>query len=104
MFHTYVASSIFGYCVCVAILFSSVFSGVFASVLDVCFKCFIYLQMYVASIVSRYFKSRSGVASPSSLSAASPWCLLTFYCLASFSYCEGGAVRASEGGAPGASG
>jgi hypothetical protein len=35
----------------------------FASVLDVCFIC---LQKYVASVVSGYFKSRSGVASPCS--------------------------------------
>jgi hypothetical protein len=36
--------------------------GVFASVLDACFKYFICLQTYVASIVSEYFKSTSGVA------------------------------------------
>jgi hypothetical protein len=57
-------------------LFSSVFSGVFANVSDACFKCFICLQTYVASVVSRYFKSRLGVVSPSSLFAVSPWCLL----------------------------
>jgi hypothetical protein len=36
-------------------------SGVFASVLDACFKCFICLLLYVAMVASRYFKSRSGV-------------------------------------------
>jgi hypothetical protein len=54
------------------------FSYVFASVLDACFKCFICLQMYVASVTSRCFKSRSGVASRS---------LLAFNCLTSFSQC-----------------
>jgi hypothetical protein len=29
---------------------------------DACFKCFIYLQTYVASVAPRYFKSRSDVA------------------------------------------
>jgi len=38
-----------------------VFLGVFASVLDSCFKCFNYLQTYVVSVVSRYYKSRSSV-------------------------------------------
>jgi hypothetical protein len=36
--------------------FSSVL-GIFASVSDVCFKCFICLQAYVANVSSRYFKS-----------------------------------------------
>jgi hypothetical protein len=40
------------------------FSGVFASVSDVCFKCFICFQSYVA-IVAHGFKSRSSVASHS---------------------------------------
>jgi hypothetical protein len=63
--------------------FSSVFSCVFVSVSDACFKYFICLQTYVANVVSVCFKSRSGVASPSLLSVASPWCLLiTFCCLA----------------------
>jgi hypothetical protein len=52
------------------------YSGVFVSVSDACFKCFICLQTYVASVASECFKSRSGVASLSSLSAGSPWCLL----------------------------
>jgi hypothetical protein len=38
------------------------FSGVFASVSDACFKCLIYLLLYVATVASGYFKSRSGVA------------------------------------------
>ena len=45
--------------------FSSVFQVFFATVSDACFKCFICLQPYVASVVSRCFESRSGVASPS---------------------------------------
>jgi hypothetical protein len=36
-----------------------VFSGVFASVLDECFIC---LHKYVANVLFRCFKSRSGVA------------------------------------------
>jgi len=39
-----------------------VFSGVFASISDACLKWFICLQMYVASVASECFKSRSGVA------------------------------------------
>jgi hypothetical protein len=76
-----------------------VFHVFFASVLDACFDCFIYLQTYVASVVSRCFKRRSGVASPSSPSCASPWCLLAFCYLASFSDCGGGMVGAGGGGA-----
>jgi hypothetical protein len=38
------------------------FSGVFASVSDACFKCLIYLLLYVVTVASGYFKSRSGVA------------------------------------------
>jgi hypothetical protein len=34
---------------------------VFPSILDVCFKCFICLHTYVASVVSEYFKSTSDV-------------------------------------------
>jgi hypothetical protein len=52
------------------------FSYVFASVSDACFKTFICLQTYVANVTSECFKYRSGVASPSSLSTASPQCLL----------------------------
>jgi hypothetical protein len=36
------------------------FLSVFPNVSDLCFKCFICLQTYVASIVSRCFKNRSG--------------------------------------------
>jgi hypothetical protein len=53
------------------------FSGAFfASVSEVCFKCFICLQTYVASVASRCFKSKSGVASPSSHFCCLPQCLL----------------------------
>ena len=52
------------------------FSCVFASFSDACFKYFIWLQTYVASVACKCFKSRSSVASPSSSSAASPRCLL----------------------------
>jgi hypothetical protein len=50
----------------------------FSSISNACFKRFIYLHTCVASVVSRCFKSRLGVASPSSPSAASSWCLLLF--------------------------
>ena len=40
--------------------------GVFASVLDACFKCFIGLKTYVASVASGCFESRLSVASSSS--------------------------------------
>ena len=77
----------------------------FASVSDTYFKRFICLQMYVASVVSECFKSRSGVAFPSLPSVASPWFLLLVFCyLASFSDCGGGVARADEGGALGADG
>jgi hypothetical protein len=76
MFHTYVTSVLSRYCVCFTMVLRR-FSGVFASVSDACFKCFICLQiMYVASVASGCFKSRSGVASPFSLSTVSPQCLL----------------------------
>jgi hypothetical protein len=52
------------------------FLCVFVNVSYACFKCFICLQMYVTSVVSRCFKTRSGVASLSSIFAALPWCLL----------------------------
>jgi hypothetical protein len=47
-----------------------VFFRCFSTVSDACVNCFICLQTYVASVVSGCFKSRSGVASPSSPSAA----------------------------------
>ena len=40
----------------------SMFLGIFASVLDICFKCFIDLLLYVATVAYVCFKSRSGVA------------------------------------------
>jgi hypothetical protein len=61
MFHAYVAVVLFGCCVCFLIVFKC-FSDVFASVSNACFKCFICLQMYVASVASEYFKIRLGVA------------------------------------------
>jgi hypothetical protein len=60
MFHTYVAIVLSGYCICLQ-WFSRVFSC-FLSVSDIYFKCFIYLLLYIVSVVSGYFKSRSGVA------------------------------------------
>ena len=72
MFHTYVISVLSGCCVCFTIFFKC-FSCVFANVSDACFKCFICLKTYIAF---GCFKSRSGVASSSSLFAALPRCLL----------------------------
>jgi hypothetical protein len=46
------------------------------SVLDICFKCFVCLRTYVASVTSGCLKSRSGVVSLSLLSDVSPQCLL----------------------------
>jgi hypothetical protein len=83
MFHTYDVSVLFRCCVCVATVFKC-FLDVFTSVSETCFKCFIYLQSYVASILSGCSKSRSGVLFSSSLSTVSLWCLLVFCCLASF--------------------
>jgi hypothetical protein len=60
MFHTYVVSVLSVYCVCLQ-WFSSVFRCFFASVLEACFKCFICLQTYVATVASRCFKSRLDV-------------------------------------------
>jgi hypothetical protein len=56
--------------------FFSCFLVFFSSVSEACFKCFMCLQTYVASVASRCFKSKSDVASPSSLSC----------CLTSVSY------------------
>jgi hypothetical protein len=47
--------------ICILCMFAMV-SCVFSSVSEACFKCFIYLQTYVASIISRCFKSRSDIA------------------------------------------
>ena len=60
------------------------FSGVFTSVSDACFKFFICFETYVASVASECFKSRSGVASLSSPFVASPRCLLVFFVLVMF--------------------
>jgi hypothetical protein len=57
--HTYVSSVLSGRYVMFAIVFKC-FSGVFANVSETCFKCFICLLLYVASIVSECFKTRSG--------------------------------------------
>jgi hypothetical protein len=57
MFHTYVASVMDVAYVCNGF---QVFLGVFANISNSCFKCFICLHMYVASVVSECFKSRSG--------------------------------------------
>jgi hypothetical protein len=37
------------------------FLVIFVNVLDGCFKCFIFLPLYVATVAFRDFKSRSGV-------------------------------------------
>jgi len=60
MFHVYVASVLSG--CCVYLQWFQVFSCVFASVSYACFKCFICHHTYVASVVSKCFKNRSGVA------------------------------------------
>jgi hypothetical protein len=57
MLYTYVASVSSGCYVCLN-GFSSVFKSFFASILDACFKCFIYILLYVASVTSGCFKSR----------------------------------------------
>ena len=75
VFHTHVSSvSAISYvcCKCFIWMFQSR-SGVATSVSNACFMCFICLQTYVASVASGYFKSRSSVASLSSL-----LCCLTF--------------------------
>ena len=53
-------------------MFSSVLQVFFVSVSDTCFKCFICLQTYVASVASGCLKTRSGVAFPSLPSNALP--------------------------------
>jgi hypothetical protein len=66
MFHIYVASVLSRYCLCFTMVFKC-FSCVLASVSDAYFKYFICLQTYVANVASACFKSRLGVASPSSI-------------------------------------
>jgi hypothetical protein len=68
------------YCKCFIRMLRMFYNGFqvfFLSISDVCFKCFICLHTYVACVASGCFKSRSGVAFPSSLSAASHRCLLS---------------------------
>jgi hypothetical protein len=60
-FHTYVCKCFIWMLYMFAMVFKC-FSGVFTSVSDDCFKCFICLLLYVATIVSGCFKSKSGVA------------------------------------------
>jgi hypothetical protein len=62
MFHTYVPSVLSGCCTCFYNGFSSVFMCVLQVCSDACFTFFIYLQTYVANVLSVCFKSRSGVA------------------------------------------
>ena len=50
-----------GCCICLQ-WFSNVFSGIFVSVSHVCYKCFICLLLYVATVASGCFKSRSDIA------------------------------------------
>jgi hypothetical protein len=81
--------------VCFTIIFKC-FSCVFASVSDACFKCFICLQMYVSSVASGFFKSRSSVASPSSLFVASSQYLLSapgWYPLPPLPFLDAGNIR-----------
>jgi hypothetical protein len=56
-FHTYAASALSRYYVCL-----QWFSSVFASASEECFKCFLYLQTYVAIIASRCLKSKLSIA------------------------------------------
>jgi hypothetical protein len=60
MFYTYVASVLSGCYVYVAMVFKCF--HIFFQVFQTFFKCFIYLLLYVASIASKYFQSRSDVA------------------------------------------
>ena len=60
VFHTYVCKRLIWMLHMFAMVFKC-FSGVFASVSDACFKYFICLLLYVATVKSRYFKSRSRV-------------------------------------------
>ena len=61
MFHTYVACVLSGCCVGLQ-WFSIVFRYFFSNVSEAYFKCFIYLETYVATVVFGCFKNRSGVA------------------------------------------
>jgi hypothetical protein len=57
MFHIYITSVLFG----VAYVCNS-FQLFLQNVSDACFECFIYLFLYVVSVASECFKSRSDVA------------------------------------------
>jgi hypothetical protein len=61
VFYTYVCKC-FIWMLHMFVMVFKCFSGVFTGVLDICFKCFICLGLYVATIVSGCFKSRSSVA------------------------------------------
>jgi hypothetical protein len=66
IYFTYMLQSFYPNGAYVLQLFSCFFRC-FYKCFDTCFKCFICIQMYVASVVSGCFKSRMGAASPSSL-------------------------------------
>jgi hypothetical protein len=68
-------SVLFRCCVCICSGFKCFFRC-FCKCFRCMFQVFICLQAYVASVSFECFKSRSGVASSSSPSAASPQCLL----------------------------
>jgi hypothetical protein len=59
---SYVCLQVFHLDVAYFTMICNCFSSVFASVLNVCFKCFICLLLYVATVASRCFKGRLGVA------------------------------------------
>ena len=61
VFRTYVCKCFIQMLYMFAMVFKS-FSGVFVSVSDARLKCFICLILYVATVASECFKSRSGVA------------------------------------------
>jgi hypothetical protein len=61
VFHTYVCKSFIWMLHMFAMVFKC-FSCVFASVSDTYFTCFIYLLLYVATVASGCFKSRSSIA------------------------------------------
>jgi hypothetical protein len=53
---SHICLQVFLCCICCAMTFQ-VFLGVFASVLDACFNCFIFLQAHVAKVYYGCFKS-----------------------------------------------
>jgi hypothetical protein len=61
MFHAYVVS-IYVDVVYVCNVFQAFLGVFFANISEACFKCFIYLQKYIASVAFGCFKSRSGIA------------------------------------------